>query len=94
MQNLITIALVIAAAYWFWPREEVWLGFVYPDRGNLIAFENIGEFQSLQDCLDGIYARIRQLDDPSAADFECGLNCRPYSAGSDLQICEETRDSI
>lgn len=94
MKELLIIILAVGLSIWLWPEDEVWSGIIYPDAGNLIAFERIGDFESLPACLDGVYARINLLENPRAADFECGLNCRPYSDGSDLQICEETRDSL
>lgn len=93
MKEMLGFVLAIGAAYWFWPREEIWLGTVYADAGNLVAFEHVGEFASLAACLDGVYTKLNTFNDPSAADFECGLNCEPYLEGSDLLICEETRDT-
>lgn len=63
-----------------------WLGFVYPDKTNLIEYRIVGEFRDLNDCLSA----VNKAAGPNGA-YECGLNCKPSEVpGSDLYACERT----
>jgi len=68
-------------------KRENWLGFYYPDKGDLTVDESLGNFSSLQECRDAATAKI-QATQSSNSDYECALNCdtsrgKPY-------LCEKT----
>lgn len=69
--------------------EDNWSGVIYPDRGDLIDYTRIGEFESLEACRNAALSRLELLQKLDEGDYECGLNCEPGLSG--LQICEETR---
>lgn len=69
---------------------EEWTGIVYPDRSNLFEEVRIGVFATLEACRDAALATIDDRAWSASADYECGLNCRPFNEGSDLLICDET----
>ena len=69
--------------------DDVWLGFVYPDRGNLFVHVSIGAYSSLEDCRAAAKAYMRGTGVDGSGDYECGKNCR-RSEYSELQVCEET----
>lgn len=89
----VLVAVVCACVYGAFGREDAsasrdsdaerWLGLVYPDRANLLRHEVIGEFQSLNECLE----RVRAAASEQSA-YECGLNCRERPSG--LNVCERT----
>jgi hypothetical protein len=66
-----------------------WTGFVYPDSPDLSKAEFVGNFESLEACRDAAKSYIQMLPNANrSADYECGLNCRPFS--QDLNICDKT----
>lgn len=67
----------------FLQQDESWLGLVYPDRTNLLRHEVVGEFPSLNECLDRVRAEVGDR-----GSYECGLNCRQRPSG--LNVCERT----
>ena len=70
-------------------NKSPWMGFVYPNRNNLLIYENIGTFRNLKECRDASIARLEELGPLSRGDYECGKDCKP-SKYSDAFICEET----
>ena len=67
-------------------HEEVWSGWVYPNKHNLLVDRFIGKYDTLEECRRSARLMIAQ-EGWEAADYECGLNCR-YDAG--MNICKET----
>ena len=65
-------------------HDERWLGFVYPDKNNLLEHKVVGEFPTLNSCLDAVNKAAG-----SRGSYECGLNCEDKD-GSGLYICERT----
>lgn len=92
VQNVVGVILLAALAYYLWPRREVWTGIAYPSASNLLEHQVVGEFDSLDVCLDAVITRVNTFKNPNSADYECGLNCRVSEVDSDLMICEETKD--
>ncbi len=75
-------------------EPDVWNGWVYPDGANLLIDIPIGEFESLALCRDAAVSRLKiervyRNGRPIKGDYECGLNCKPSSHGTN--ICEETK---
>jgi hypothetical protein len=80
----VVLVLGCLLAYrFFLQQDENWLGLVYPDRTDLLRHEVVGEFPSLNECLDRVRAEV---DDRGS--YECGLNCRQRPSG--LNVCERT----
>ncbi len=83
-----SIALFVVAGS-FGCADDVWRGFIYPDRGNLLTHVSIGSYSTVDDCRAAAQAYLRGIEAVDAGDYECGKNCRP-SEYSDLQVCQET----
>lgn len=65
--------------------RERWLGTVYPDKNDLLEYKHIGEYSSLNECLQAVNAAAGE-----AGSYECGLNCKESSTGSGIMICKTT----
>lgn len=63
--------------------SERWLGFVYPDKSNLMSHKVIGEYKSLNECLN---QAMKVAGDKGS--YECGLNCEDKGGG--LNVCDRT----
>jgi hypothetical protein len=72
-------------------RPDQWDAVVYPDSGNLAAFEQIRGFKTFELCQQAAIDRIRSLPNPENADYECGYRCGPDSDFAGLNVCKETR---
>jgi len=70
--------------------EQRWNGFFYPN-GVEGKVEYSSTFKSKEDCLDWCHQKANSSN-TSAADFECGKNCKLSEFGTGLYICEETVD--
>lgn len=75
------LAIVLAVKFGSTGDRDEWLGFVYPDAGDLAYYEVIGAFDELDDCL----RRVR-AETSSAGSYECALNCRDEG----VRVCERT----
>lgn len=69
---------------------ERWTGVVYPDRGNLLLYRELGEFASLEECRESAQSYLREIGAAERGDYECGKNCRRSDAFSLLKVCEDT----
>ena len=76
-----------------WPAIEketssknIYQGFIYPDRRNMIDDITIGVFHELQQCRE-VAIEIIARSGWTKADYECGKNCRGKTKPF---ICEET----
>ena len=83
-----SIALFAAAVSWGC-ANDVWRGFVYPDRGDLLTHESIGTYSTLEDCRAAAHAYLKGIKAVDSGDYECGKNCH-LDESSELQVCEET----
>lgn len=66
-------------------QGDRWLGFVYPDRNNLLIHKVIGEYPTLNECLTAVNRAAGE-----SGSYECGLNCKESETGSGLYICQRT----
>ena len=89
MTSKIALALPIVLALNACSSDDVWTGNVYPDQINLSVDIPIGKYPSLLECREASLALIeaRGWDN---ADYECGLNCRPFEEGIEALVCEDT----
>lgn len=89
MRRAVTLAAAVALISCDGARPERWLATVYPDAGNLIVYENAGEYADFETCRAAALARLRALGAESSGSYECGLNCERDET-VDAWICEST----
>lgn len=63
-------------------NKDKFLGFVYPNKFDLSTHKIIGEFDSLNECLEAVNRSAGSL-----GSYECGKNCDPSTMP---MRCEET----
>ncbi len=68
-------------------ERDRWEAHVYPDKHNLLQSENIGTFDSLEDCRSAARDWLSRVDAGTSGDYECGLNCRTQGT---LRVCKDT----
>jgi len=71
--------------------DPQWKGWVYPDRKDTSVDWKLGSFATLKECREAAQSMIDWLPDPTAADYECGYQCKPSDFLSRLDVCAETR---
>ena len=79
-------------------NQQVWSGWIYPDRTNLKSAFQLGNFDSASSCraaamgLLAIASRSHDEDrDNPAGDYECGRACKPHpDHGASVRLCQET----
>lgn len=76
------LALIVLVVGCSEPEQEVWMGYVYPDRQDLTRHDVVGSFGSLNRCLDAVREQAGL-----AGAYECGLNCRDEGT---INVCERT----
>jgi hypothetical protein len=64
-----------------------WDGYVYLDRSDLTQHIHVGRHKTLEECRIAARRVIFQRSDPSRADYECGLNCKPRGG---INVCSRT----
>lgn len=67
-----------------------WMGFVYPDRGDLTGSRIVGEFSTLEDCRLAARAYFNGSGGMANGDYECGYKCKPQLSGAVPYICKRT----
>lgn len=93
MKNiLIVILFIIIIAYGINLvfKKDVFIGFYYPDKDNLIKdIQSEDTFDTLEACRDWVDEQV-SIHNPSGIgyDYECGKNCD--TSGGKSYICEET----
>ncbi len=73
--------------------SETWLGFYYPDSGDLTVYQTSGELESLDECRDWVDEQNSYYNPYGTRnyDYECGSNCQ-YNSDYDMYSCDETVD--
>lgn len=78
--------------------NESWMGFYYPDAGDLKVSIISQKFASLEECRNWVAGRrnlrTRTVDEdgePIQDDYECGKNCK-FDKDMDVYVCKETTD--
>lgn len=61
------------------------MAFVYPDRDDLSHHKILGEYPTLNECLEKA-----NKEAGTRGAYECGLNCRDSGTGSGTFICDRT----
>lgn len=87
---IITALLIWGAKILF--KEDVYIGFYYPDASNLFDdVQSNGSFDSLDKCRVWINGQksIHNSDGTKQDDYECGKNCN-LQDGKKPYVCEET----
>ena len=66
---------------------DEWLGFAFPDKGNLLIHRNVGTFETLQECDEASMSILKSLNALEDGYYECGKNCSSDSYFN--RACEE-----
>ena len=92
MNWLLVILLAVGAYFLYQGRSstEEWTGVFYPNRSNLTVHQIVGNFDTLDMCRSELIGRANSQENPNNADWECGLDCRPYEGDPEMLICEKT----
>lgn len=78
-------ALLVSAC-----EDDSWIAIFYPDGNDLVRFEVLGEYSTLDLCRFAVSARATTLGVQSTSDYECGKNCRRET--SYRLTCEATEE--
>lgn len=90
LMGAITMGACTVVLVWGTGQEDEWRGFVYPDHHVLAKHHYVGAYTSHDQCRAAAQAVIGVLPQPSAADFECVLNCRAQARPDDPTTCART----
>ncbi len=87
---ILVVAIVAAVVYFRSHSHDTWLGHLYPDGGNLLVHQTIGEFSSEETCIVVALQTI-QAAGWISADYECNRNCRPLVPGNPdtIFLCDD-----
>jgi hypothetical protein len=91
MRSIVGLVIVGFIIFWIWNNiisPPKYIGFYYPDVGDLTVFKQSPELDSLHDCRDWVDDMIGERTDDNY-DYECGKNCKLGKLG-DLYVCDET----
>ena len=71
--------------------KETWVGFIYPNRNNMLVHELAGTYKTLSSCRSNSQKKIKE-NGWGNADYECGVKCRREDSGvfGGINICEKT----
>jgi len=84
MKHIFVLAVLVAVVWYAFQPPDSWEGYVYPDRTDLSQHQNIGTFDTLEECRDNALAYGDRIDPTGLNfDYECGLNC---SARSEYEL--------
>ena len=86
------LAVMLAVLWLSGCAQDEWEGFVYPDADDLTIHQNIGVFDSLEDCRAAALSRLASVSSIERGDYECGLNCETRSGMDGIKVCEQTLD--
>jgi serine/threonine protein kinase len=78
----LSILVISILSYKFLIQKDTWIGIIYPDKNNLYNHKIIGEFNSINSCLDKVNILVGEN-----GTYECGLNCKTETMP---MICEKT----
>ena len=80
---LMTICLVYGCS------EEVYDGFVYPDKENLFDYRNVGQFSTPEKCKKAAKKELELLHASSTGYYKCGINCVSKSGLRTVTACKD-----
>ena len=84
---------VCAGIFWFSVgtacAKKVYHPIYYPDKNNLTVYTRGPSVENLAQARQWVQDQHGQRRDPDW-DYEVGVNCRPLSDDSDMEICQET----
>ena len=58
---------------------DEWLGFAFPDKGNLLIHREVGRFKTQQECDEASMSILKSLNALDNGYYECGKNCKSES---------------
>lgn len=79
---------VLLVAWWKSPPDH-WMGFVYPGKLPINGTLYIYAYPTLDACRLAAVSEVEHQGGFSAADYECGLNCRPVAGKYPHDFCED-----
>ena len=85
------LILLVVGVYFFFFKEDTWLGFYYPDKSDMSRHIKSSELKSLEECRSWVNVQFRKYSESepeSEYDYECGRDCELETSG--LYMCEET----
>lgn len=71
-------------------HPDRWTLSVYPNKHDLTVYENLGPYQSLEECRNAARKWLAESNLLEVGDYECGKNCEYQKEYGDILICEET----
>lgn len=82
--------LIAIGVYFLFGKQDVWVGFYYPNENDLAGYSQSVEMGSLEECRDWVDGQA-SIYNPSGLgyDYECGKNCK-YDERWGGYTCEET----
>lgn len=94
MKKIIFIIIILIIVSWSISllKEDVYIGFYYPDAGNLFNdIQSEDSFDSLDACRNWVNEQksIYNPNNTNYDDYECGKNCKLQN-GKKPYVCEET----
>ncbi len=66
---------------------DEWLGFAFPDKGNLLIHREVGRFATQKECEEASMSLLKSLNALENGYYECGKNCMSESYYN--RECEE-----
>ena len=87
---LVVVIILLIGAYLVLFGKETWLGFYYPNSGNLYKYIQSSNFDSLDECRSWVNSQVT-IYNPSGSgyDYECGKNCK-FDKNAEIYVCKET----
>ena len=64
-----------------------WLGYAFPDKGNLLVHREVGRFDTQKECDEASMSILKSLNALENGYYECGKNCESDSYYN--RDCEE-----
>ena len=66
---------------------DEWLGYAFPDKGNVLIHRKVGQFKTQQECDEASMSILKSLNALEIGYYECGKNCMSDSHYN--RDCEE-----
>ena len=84
MQLILFLILLLALAGC---SGDEWLGYAFPDKGNLLVHREVGRFKTQHECDEASMSILKSLNALENGYYECGKNCLSESYYN--RDCEE-----
>jgi len=91
MKNVVGVVVIGFVLFWLWNNvisPPKFIGFYYPDAGNLFDYKQSPELTSLEQCREWV-DDVKNGRTDNDFDYECGKCCK-LSDGGGIYVCDET----